>query len=129
MKKKHAKQYAGVWMDNSEAFIISDSGEKSEDFKISGKVSSAAHMGGGSEHAMNNAKTNDTLKFFKSISKQLLDFDEIFVFGPGKAQEQFRNHLKDDFQFNNKPISIDSADQLTDPQLIARVREFFKNKS
>jgi hypothetical protein len=48
------------------------------------------------------------------------------IFGPGKAQEQFKNHLESDSQFNKKDISIDSADQLTEPQMVAQVRNFFK---
>jgi stalled ribosome rescue protein Dom34 len=127
MNKRSVKQYAGVWMDTTAAVIISNEGN--DDYKVQTKVGSPHHKGGGSEHSMNNAKANDTLKFFKSVSKELLQYDEILVFGPGNSQEQFRNHLKNDFQFNNKPITIDSSDQLTDPQVIAKVRDFFGDKS
>jgi hypothetical protein len=47
------------------------------------------------------------------------------IFGAGKAQEQFKNFLMEDAHFKTKKITIDSADTLTDPQMIAKVRDFF----
>jgi hypothetical protein len=59
------------------------------------------------------------------VSK-LLSCDEILVFGPGKSQEEFQNFLEKDAHFNSKKITVASAEALTDPQMIARVRDFFK---
>ncbi len=77
---------------------------------------------------MNNSKQGYTVKYFKSVSGLLSNYDEILVFGPGKSQEQFKNHLHEDAQFKSKQITIESAEQLTDPQMIAKVRDFFKNR-
>jgi stalled ribosome rescue protein Dom34 len=84
--------------------------------------------GGGSEHTLNNAKQSDSLKYYKSLANLLLNYDEILVFGPGKSQEQFQNHLQADTQFKNKEISIESEGYLTDRQVIAKVRDFFKSR-
>ena len=127
MKQTNPKQYAGVWLDNTKAMLITNnSGVENADYTIQDKVKAKEHHGGGSEHAMNNTQQSEHLKYFKSISTLLLNYDEIFVFGPGKSQEQFQNHLKDDAQFKSKKITIGSAEQLTDNQMIAKVREFFK---
>ena len=127
--KQSTKQYAGVWMDNSKAIIISkgadsDGGEYAVQDNVKVKDSHA----GGNEHTINNAQKTDTLKYYKSLSNLLVSYDEILIFGPGKAQEQFQNHLKQDAQFKNKQVTIDSAEHLTDPQMIAKVRDFFKLK-
>ena len=125
---KNEKQYAGVCIDNANAIIITNSAEgENNEYAIHEKVKSAEHHGGGSEHSMNNAKHTDELKYFKSVSTHLLAYDEILIFGPGQAQEQFQNYLKEDAQFNSKKITIDSAAHQTDPQMIAMVRDFFKN--
>jgi hypothetical protein len=127
MKQNNPKQYAGVWLDNSNAMIISNPpGIGGDDYAIHDKVKAEKHHGGGSEHSMNNSKQGEVIKYFKSVSGFLINYDEILLFGPGKSQEQLQNHLKEDPQFNHKKITIDSADQLTDPQMIAKVREFFK---
>ncbi len=123
MKQNNQRQSAGVWLDNQKAVIITNN---SGDYAIQEKVKGSENHGGGSEHSMNNARQTDTLKYFKSISNLLSKYDEILIFGPGKSQEQFQNHLQEDAQFKNKKITIDSAKQLTDPQMIAKVRDFFK---
>lgn len=129
MKHNNQKQYAGVFLDNDKAMIITaNSDNESVDYTIQDRVKAKESHGGGSEHSMNNAKQSDSLKYFKTLSTRLLNYDEILVFGPGKAQEQFQNHLNEDAQFKNKKISIDSAEQLTEPQMVAVVRDFFKSR-
>jgi len=127
MKQSNKKQCVGVWLDNQKAIIIANT-SKSEngDYTIHEKIKGSGNHGGGSEHSMNNAKQSGNLKYFKSVSNRLLNYDEILIFGHGKSQEQFQNHLQEDAQFNSKKITIDSAEQLTDPQMIAKVRDFFK---
>lgn len=128
MKQTKQKQYAGVWLDNHTAMIISNtSANENGEYAIKEKINAGEHHGSGSEHSINNAKHSDSLKYFKSLSNLLLNFDEILIFGPGKSQEQFQNHLQEDAQFKNKQITIDSAEHLTDPQMIAKVRDFFKS--
>ena len=128
MKQNNQKLHAGVWLDNANAIIIANTSEnESGDYSIQNKVKSKANRGAGSEHSMNNAKQADIHKYYKSVSTLLLNYDEVLVFGPGKAQEQFKNHLTEDAQFKDKKITIDSAEQLTDPQMIAKVREFFNH--
>jgi hypothetical protein len=127
MKQNNEKQYAGVWLDNTKAIMITNNAESETGvFEIQDKIKAKENYGGGSEHSMNSAKQSEMIKYFKSVSGFLLNYDEIFIFGPGKSQEQFQNFLQEDAQFNNKQITIDSAEQLTDPQMIARVRDFFK---
>ncbi len=126
MKKNNKKQYAGVWIDNQKAIIITNNPASDGEFAIKEKLKADENFGGGSEHSINNAKQSDNLKYFKNISSQLLTYDEILIFGPGKSQEQLQNHLEEDAQFKSKKITIDSAEHLTDPQMIAKVREFFK---
>lgn len=126
MKQKQQKQHAGVWLDNQHAVIISNGEE--EVYNILHKVKIAGHQGGGSEHSMNNSKQTESLKYFKALSTLLMPYNDILLFGPGQSQEQFHRHLKDDVQFNSKQINIDSADRLTDPQMIAKVKDFFKDR-
>ena len=126
---KQNKLHAGVWLDNTKAIIITNNSDnEKEDYTIQNKVKAGGHQGGGNEHTMNNAKQSDNLKYFKSVANQLVNYDEILVFGPGKSQEHFQNHLKEDAQFKSKKISVDSSENLTDPQMIAKVRDFFKSR-
>ena len=124
---KSHKQYAGVWFDSKKAIIISNDHEnENSEFTIQNTVEATEAHGGGSELSINNAKHSEMLKYYKLVSSLLQKYDEIFVFGPGKAQEHLQNHLHQDPQFQKKMITIGTADHLTDPQMIARVRDFFK---
>jgi len=125
MKDSNDKQFAGIWMDNNNATIITRNSSSNE-YEILQSIKSDDHRGGGSEHSINNAQQGDNKKFFKSISAVVSTYDKLFIFGPGKSQEQFKNHLEADSQFNKTEISIDTADQLTKPQMVAQVRNFFK---
>ena len=127
MKEQNKKRQAGVWLDTGKALIIAtDSDDENGTYAIQDKMKAGENQSGGSEHSMNNAKQTDLLKFFKSLSGKLSNYSELLIFGPGKSQEQFQNHLEEDTQFKGKKISISSADHLTEPQMIAKVREFFK---
>ncbi len=123
MHKK--KQCVGVHLDNVHAVIIAAEDNEAAEYVIQNKIK-AEHSTGG-EHAANNGQQGDTLKFFKSVSGLLLNYDKLLIFGAGKAQEQFKNFLMDDAHFKAKEITIDSSDNLTDPQMIAKVRDFYSS--
>lgn len=124
MKQKQQKQLAGVWLDNQHAIIIAQG--EGQEFGVQNKVKVTGTHGGDSEHSMNNSKQTESLKYFKELSSMLMPYDEILLFGPGQSQEQFQHHLKEDVQFNHKQITVDSSGNLTDPQMIAKVRDFFQ---
>jgi stalled ribosome rescue protein Dom34 len=75
---------------------------------------------------MNSARQTELLKYYKSLSSRMVVYDELLVFGPGMSQEQFGNHLSGNAQFKGKKITINSTEQLTDPQMIAKVKDFFE---
>lgn len=126
MKQQQQKQQAGVWLDHTKAVIITHSSEDEKGYTISSKIIANEGHAGGSEHSMNNAKQTDLLKYFKSLSNHLLAYDELLVFGPGMSQEQFGNHIDGNTQFSGKKVTIHSTEQLTDPQKIATVKDFFE---
>ena len=127
MKQHQQKQQAGVWLDNTKAVIITHTLEDEKGiYNISAKIIANEGHSGGSEHSMNNARKTDLLKYYKSLSSHLLAYDELLVFGPGMSQEQFGNHLEGNIQFKGKKITINSTEQLTDPQKVAKVKDFFE---
>ena len=111
-------------MDTREALFITSAAGDGE-FRIEGKVKSEESNHDGGEHAYHQGQRSDSRKYYKTIATRLLPFDDILIFGPGKAQEELRNFLQEDTHFKSKRISIDSANQLTDPQLVAKVKGYF----
>jgi stalled ribosome rescue protein Dom34 len=114
-------------MDSQNAMLISKAAEENQtEYAVQSKVKSKEYHGGKGEHGSNNADKANSQQFYKDVSHLLLPFDEIFIFGPGQAQEEFQNFLKEDSHFNNKKIIIDTADKLSDPQMIAKVKAHFE---
>lgn len=125
MHKK--KQCAGIHLDSAHAIIIAAEDNEAAEYVIHETVKADGGHSSGSEHTMNNSKQADSVKFFKSISGKLLNYDKLLIFGAGKSQEQFKNFLMEDAHFKSKEIAIESADTLTDPQMIAKVRDFYSS--
>ena len=127
MNQTNQKQFAGVWLDHHKAIIIGIENSDSE-YTVLDTVKSQEEHGGSSEHSIHQTEKSNLLKYFKSAAKLLVNYDEVLLFGPGTAQEQFQKHLQEDNQFKKSKIVVDSADQMTEPQMVMKVREYFKSR-
>ena len=54
MKEQAQKQFAGVWLDNRHATIITNSSEVNGEYSVLEKVQASVSQAAGSEHTMNN---------------------------------------------------------------------------
>ena len=122
------KNVVGLWLDHKHAFII-----RTADRKIGGtyemvkKIDREVHTDENYKNeqfelAKNNAEIK---KYFKAITDEIVQDHVIFIFGPGKAQEEFKNVLKDILTFKNKEIAVGKSDKLSINQMIARVVAHF----
>lgn len=129
MKQHQQKRVAGVYLDNTKAVVIRPAPDYEEgDYIIQDRIEAEIHDRAGDKDSKNQAKQSDLLKYYKSVATLLLTYQEIYIFGPGNAQEQFQNHLRDDAQFKQKEFAIDSSEQMTEPQMIVKVRTHFSEK-
>jgi hypothetical protein len=125
------KKVVGVWMDNKHAFIISTTDRKTGgEFQMLKKIERKEHT---DENYKNErfelAKEKQELKqYYKSISTEIEQDEAIYIFGPGKAQEELKNVLKEIHVFKSKNIILGSSDKMSVKQMIARVTDFFEDK-
>jgi|GEM_PF-5181028 len=103
MKNNNQKQCSGVWLDNHDAVIISNTRGNDGCYVVQERIKANNINDQGNE-------LRERTNFFTSVSKFLLDYDEIFVFGPGKIHKLFQNYLKQDFLFDSKQITFQIAD-------------------
>ena len=128
--KQQQKLLAGVYLDTQKAIIIRPAPDYEKgDYIILDTFEADIHARTGDQDSKNHARQTDLLKYFKSVANLLLLYDELYIFGPANIQEQFQNHLKADAQFNNKQITIDSSEQLSDHKMVNKVRDFFEMKN
>lgn len=131
----------GVWMDHNKALLIEyhpyseqiqtlyadlSIGQREE-----GEGSDTAFFG---ERASSNEdrkenKYRDELKtYFKSLEKVLKGYDEILLFGPGKAKNELKNLMREDKEFQSAEIFMENAEAMTENQYKAYVRDYFRER-
>ena len=136
----------GVWIDHSKAHLV---GFKSGEVKllesvdspyesikrIEGEGNDTTRFSPNSEHASNNeyrknnTAQNEINEYLRLMEHKLQPFEDILLFGPGTMKEKLKNRMKENKAFNGKWMSVESSDKLTENQLLAFVREFFKKES
>lgn len=136
----------GIWIDKYKAqFIAYSDGNVSlietvespleSRRRIDGEGSDKTRFSTNNEHVSNNEyrknniSQNELNDFFKILEDKVKTYDDILLFGPGKVKEQFRNRIKEHKLFKDKWLALESSDQLTEKQLLAFVRTFYKNSN
>jgi len=125
----------GIWIDKKKAKIISiENGNEHIDTIVSNieDFHPSGGMKGGSQDFVQDSKYLEREKhqltdFFKNIVTYIESADAIVIFGPSQAGEKLHKELMDKHPlFHNKIISVEKADNMTDNQLMAWVRDYYK---
>lgn len=117
----------GIWMDHSIANLIDLNNEKishsiTSEFTSNTKEEALSR----SESIMNNKEQQMREAFYKEIADEILKHDNVFLFGPTDAKLELKNYLLKDLHFDNIFFEVESADNMTDNEKIAFVRDHFE---
>jgi stalled ribosome rescue protein Dom34 len=121
----------GVWMDSKHAIVIATENRVVHgEFEIITTVECGDHEGADykNEKVEHSKDSQEQKKYFKTIASHIHEDQVIYVFGPGKAQEQFKNYLEDQHKFKSKEITLGTSDKITNNEMIAKVKSFFEGK-
>lgn len=121
------KKNIGLWIDHATAVIVTVIGEKAEDFeimKIVSDIKKHPHSKVGADDTRQNVETEYLKRFYDEVFTVIEGADSVLIFGPGEAKGEFKKRLQHT-EFNEEKITIESADQMTEPQIVARVRSQF----
>jgi len=78
------------------------------------------------EGEMHQKEQHQTLKYYKTLSAIIRDYDEVVLFGPTDAKTELFNYLRNHPIYDKIKIKAINSDKLTDAQQHAFVRKFFK---
>ncbi len=117
----------GVWMDHTIAHMIvlnnnSTASSTIESLSLQGEKQNF----GKDESLKHNTEQDQLSDYFKRLSAVIKDYPEVILFGPTNAKTELFNLLKEDNQFNNIKIEIETTDYLTENQMHAFVKEHFE---
>jgi len=142
MKKKvEPKKDVGIWLDKEKAYIISIFGEEEKVQKIESEVETRVRFPGEkkSYSRLGNMFVNPAKRktkrqkqqlhhYFEEIINNVTDADEIMVFGPSDTKKHFEKEILTHKSLSPKFKGVQSADNISERQMIAKVKEFYDLK-
>jgi len=124
MSQNNKKQF-GVWMDSHNATIVGKKDVDNGEFIVIAHANNAGVDNNSNENASNNQEISLTHKFFKEISSNMPNVDEIHITGTGQIQAQFMKFLAETAQYKNAVSSESTSNKMSDENLIAFVEKHF----
>lgn len=130
----------GIWMDGTKALLVDAASGNLQ--TIEADIENSVHLYGegdkgnftGGGHHINNERKFDerrkhqTNDYLKRIAEGVKDADHLYVFGPAEMKTHFKNYIESQHGLKNKLSAVESADKMTDNQVVAAVKTFFEKK-
>lgn len=135
------KNKVGVWIDLSQAIIVTIEGDKNEIKQIEGVDNRERIPGEGKSFTrfgnqfsnlekQKESKLNHQVKaFLKSVVEQLNHSAALVIFGPANMKQELANLILSNKDLAQKLKGVESADSMTENQVVAWVAEYFKQHS
>jgi hypothetical protein len=126
----------GVWIDHRQAIIVAlDAG--SEPLHVASHVVKHLSRGGDSplqgsyearqvpkDDRRQMALTGELNAYYDRVIAAVAGLDSLLILGPGEAKGEFKKRLEL-HKLGSHVAGVSTADKMTDPQLTAKVREYF----
>lgn len=127
----------GIWIDKTQAYIISS--EKiiktiNSNIEIRPRIDGQGKDYGrfGSqflthEKSNKNRLTHQKNNFLKDVVNFIKKYDRYLLFGPAQMKNELGRLLLDNNELKDRFIELKTTQKMTDNQLVAYVRDFYKN--
>ena len=132
----------GIWIDHAKAVIVSLEQDKEQVSTIESKAGRRVRLSGGSRtktpygpqdiapESRRYRKYQQSLKnYYGKICRKVGNSEALYVFGPGNAKTEFRKYVEGLKQTTPPIVKFETADKMTEGQLVARVRDYFRKKA
>ena len=129
----------GIWLDKKKARIIILEAKNElmetvvsevEDFHVQG--GSGTKFKGGPQDVVQDSKYLEREKhqlkiYFKEIASKIKNANAIVIFGPAQTKDKLRKELQENYkELHAKVKAVKAVDNMTDNQVKALVKDFFK---
>ena len=135
----------GIWIDKEKAHVVSLENNKENLITLQSEIENYRPFGGsGSKGSKNRWGPQDVIQdskflerekhqmknYFKKIAETISDADAIAIFGPSDTNLKLKQTLSANYkQLAKKIKTVEKADSMTNNQVKALVRDFFREKS
>jgi hypothetical protein len=123
----------GVWIDHRKAVIVSiAAGDVTtrtleSDVEAHPLYSTSREDGGEKNYEERHNRRLD--QYYDEVISQMGHPDAILLFGPGEAKLQLKARLGRSPASSQRIVAVESTDRLTDPQIVAKVKEHYRDIS
>ena len=122
------KKQLGVWMDHSTAHLIEINADPTNNRTIFAQVGEQDEaLNSRDESLIQNKEQNELAGYFNRLSDEIINYDEVLLFGPTNAKTEFVNTLQDNRHFDQVKIEVKTTDKMTENKQQAFVREHFNH--
>lgn len=127
----------GLWIDHRQATIVTVTEQGEESSEILSDVEKQLRRSGDSplkgpyealqvpaDDSRQRARTGELDTYYDGVIAQIRDADSILIMGPGVAKHELQKRLEEN-RLGAKVVGVETVDNLTEPQLAAKVRQHF----
>ena len=128
----------GIWIDHKKAVIVSTSGDRVTAKTLESEVGPHARYSSrsgyptsdGPQEGRGEKKYEERYgqhldRYYDEVISQLDQPEALFIFGPGEAKLQLKERLSRSKALSEHIVEIETTDKLTDPQIVAKVKEHY----
>ena len=132
------KTKVGLWIDHRKAVIVALTDEAEEIKLIISKVEKQPGRPGGirsktsyesqlvrGDDSRQRVLTGHLNIYYDAVIACIRDAESILIFGPGEAKGELKNRLERG-KLSGRIVGIETVDKMTDRQISAKVRRYFK---
>ena len=129
----------GMWIDHKKAVIVSTSGDRVTAKTLESEVGPHARYSGrsgyptsdGPQEGRGEKKYEERYgqhldRYYDEVISQLGQPEALFIFGPGEAKLQLKERLSRSKALSEEVVDLETTDKLTDPQIVAKVKEHYR---
>ncbi|ASB50758.1 hypothetical protein [Alkalitalea saponilacus] len=137
------RKEVGIWLDTNKAVLVSLMDGNNETVQVlESEVESRTRFPGekknsrigslltkADDNKVANRKKQQKHHYYQEIMKHVgSEVNALYLFGPSKAKIELEKELKENTSFSNLDINVESADKMTEKQMIARVKSYFETQ-
>ena len=126
------KKELGLWIDHREAVIVTITSEGEEIKRINSEMEKYAHFSGKASEGLPEDRRDRRFgeylnQYYAEVMASIGDADSILILGPGEAKGELEELLTHE-KLSGRIVGIETTDKLTEPQIVAEVRRYFRKK-
>ena len=119
----------GIWIDHKRAVIVSVSEGRVISETLESDVEAhprySGQQDGGGEKKCEERHGQHLDRYYDEVISRLGQPDALLIFGPGEAKVELKERLSRSKASSARTVDIETADKLTNPQIVAKVKAHF----